>query len=182
MQTANPVYKITEKKLKRILLFLFFLTLILFVTLGYLDAPLKTTAAPNGIVSFELAGNFESAQNILASWNEHAKSYALKSLVIDYVFLISYSLFFAFLIFKTSRSFSFKEKFTWAKIGVGLGWLQFVAAASDALENYFLLRLLSGSQNHAFPQYASQFATVKFLLLSAGILYLLSGIYLRFKK
>ncbi len=175
-QFSNPSVKVQ----KRILFALTFTTLFLLIIISYLDSPLKTIEAPDGIVSFELAKSFENAQKIISSWNANAKSYAFKSLVVDYLFLVSYSLFFAFLIFKLSKSLLDKNFSRFARIGIVLGWLQFLAAISDALENYFLLRQLLGSQNQMFPQFAFYFALIKFTIIFLGIVYLITGAILNF--
>ena len=47
-----------------------FLTLVLFAVFRVLDQPLQTDAAPNGIVSFELAGNTLTARAITDSWKQ----------------------------------------------------------------------------------------------------------------
>ena len=47
-----------------------FLTLVLFAVFRVLDQPLQTDAAPNGIVSFELAGNTLTTRAITDSWKQ----------------------------------------------------------------------------------------------------------------
>lgn len=84
-------------------------TLILFAIFRVLDAPLRTAAAPNGIVSFELAGTPSQAQTIIDSWHEmafllssvegqpvpgfvsRAYSFAVFGLGIDYLFMPIYA-------------------------------------------------------------------------------------------
>ena len=84
-------------------------TLVLFAVFQLLDAPLRTSAAPNGIVSFELAGTPFQSQAIIDSWHEmaylvssvegepvpgfinHAYSFAVFGLGIDYLFMPIYS-------------------------------------------------------------------------------------------
>jgi hypothetical protein len=46
------------------------LTLVLFAVFRALDQSLQTDAAPNGIISFELAGNALTARSIPDSWKE----------------------------------------------------------------------------------------------------------------
>ena len=177
----NPILKFSHRTRKRLLGIFAASTFILFVYISILDFPLKTTASPNGIVSFELARTFEQSQKILSSWNHQAKLSAIKSLVVDYLFLISYSFFFAFLIFKTSENFIGKKNGL-VSLGIVFGWLQFVAAIFDAFENYFLLRLLFGSQNELFSSLAFYFASVKFILIILGIIYIVFGAILFLSK
>jgi hypothetical protein len=54
-------------------------------------APLKTDAAPSGIVSFELAGTLPVAQGILASWDATARVYAGLNLGLDFLFIAAYA-------------------------------------------------------------------------------------------
>ena len=56
------------------------------------DAPLKTPAAPQGIVSYEFAGTTTAAQRILDSWDAGAKVYAGFSLGLDYLYMPAYAL------------------------------------------------------------------------------------------
>ena len=60
---------------KRLPLFwLFFgLTLAFFAVFNWFDQSLRTSAAPSGIVSCELAGSPEAADATLASWGESAR-------------------------------------------------------------------------------------------------------------
>ena len=52
-----------------------------------LDRPLRTPAAPQGIVSYELAGTLPRAQEILASWGERGRLFAGVGLGLDYLYL-----------------------------------------------------------------------------------------------
>ncbi len=63
--STNVLSRINEKKAITGLLFLTFITM---VALQLLNAPLKTAAAPAGIVSFELAGQLPQSLAILDCW------------------------------------------------------------------------------------------------------------------
>ena len=56
------------------------------------NAPLKTPAAPQGIVSYEFAGTTAAAQGILDSWDAGAKVHAGFSLGLDYLYMPVYAL------------------------------------------------------------------------------------------
>ncbi len=139
------------------------------------DGPLRTAWAPNGIISFELAKSFTVAQKIMASWNPNAKLYAAFSLGLDYLFLVAYSLFLALAVFSVAKIFKERSK-GFFRIGLLLAWLQFLAAVFDALENGFLIRLLFGAQNSWFSLFAFYCATLKFLFVLSGIVYIFSGL------
>jgi hypothetical protein len=60
---------------KRLPLFWLFcgLTVAFFAVFNWLDQSLRTSAAPSGIVSYELASSPEAANATLASWSESAR-------------------------------------------------------------------------------------------------------------
>ena len=68
------------------------LTVVLTVALQAVNAPLKTPAAPQGIVSYEFAGTATVAQSILDSWDAGAKVNAGFSLGLDYLYMPAYAL------------------------------------------------------------------------------------------
>jgi hypothetical protein len=69
------------------LFFLFLgLTAAFFAVFQVLDQPMRTPAAPAGIVSFELAGNTDKAGAMLASWNAGARLNAAFGLGFDFLF------------------------------------------------------------------------------------------------
>ena len=59
--------------------------------LNMIGQPLITTAAPAGIVSFELAGTNAHAQLILDFWDTRAKQFAAFSLGFDYLYMLAYA-------------------------------------------------------------------------------------------
>ena len=177
MFKSNPFFRLSPSAQKIMLYVLGISAFLLLMVLNMLDKPLKTASAPMGILSFELAHDFSNTQKILASWDFPAKYSAALSLYIDYLFLVIYSLFFAFSAFKIAGRLS-EMKLRAAKIGVYIGWLQIVAGFFDALENYCLIKLLFGSQNEIFSIFASYFATLKFSILIIGIVYIIWGLIL----
>ena len=66
----HPLAFVSPESRKRIFLMLLALTLILLSLLRVLDRPLHTDAAPNGIVSFELAGDPRTAHAVTDSWKQ----------------------------------------------------------------------------------------------------------------
>lgn len=165
-------------------------TLVLFAVFRVLDAPLRTSAAPNGIVSFELAGTPFQAQAIIDSWNEpsylassvagepipglvsRAFSFAAFGLGIDYLFMPLYATALALGILLAAG----KHGGWFAAFGAWLGWGAYAAALFDALENYALARMLLLNQVRSpFPEMAAFSASVKFVLLSLGLSFALVG-------
>ena len=165
-----------------------FLTLILFSIFRVLDQPLRTEAAPNGIVSFELAGTPLAARAILDSWKQLslllsstrepspdivnvAYAYAAFGLGLDYLFMPVYSLALAFGTLLAAGKHVGRVKM----LAVVAGYGAFAAALFDAVENYALFRVLLGESQSSDPAIAAFCAIVKFGLLAFGILVCLIG-------
>ncbi len=60
-------------------------------------------------------------------------------------------------------------------MGIALSWGQLLAALLDAVENYALIRLLLGSTGKLWPDLARWCAVPKFLLVGAGLVYVIFG-------
>jgi len=159
-------------------------TLILFAVFRVLDAPLQTPAAPNGIVSFELAGTPEKAFQILVSWEPDVQSdspmgiqpngklFAAFGLGIDYLFMPVYATALALGILLAAG----RHDGRFATFGPWLGWGAYSAAIFDAIENFALVQILLRNQVWSpYPEVAAISATVKFGLLMLGLVYALVG-------
>lgn len=150
------------------------LTIVLTIVLQAVDAPLKTPAAPHGIVSFELAGTAPAAQSILDSWDIDARAHAGFSLGLDYLYMPAYALTIGLACVWAARGMGRRRQW----LG-GLGWaLAFglgVAALLDAVENYALTTMLFGGAAAPWPAVARWCATGKFALIIAGLAYALAG-------
>src|SRR5574340_1086526 len=64
----QPMEFVSQDRRKPVLLVFLVLMLVLLAVFAALDEPIRTAAAPQGIVSFELAGTVEKAGEIVASW------------------------------------------------------------------------------------------------------------------
>jgi hypothetical protein len=163
------------------------LTVVLFAVFRVLDEPLRTAAAPNGIVSFEFAGLPDQAEVIVSSWNETTPLgfpqilggysetspvvYAAFGLGLDYLFMPVYSL-----ALSLGTLLAAGRHAGWLKsLGAVAGWGAFGAAIFDAVENYALWRVLSGDIISPYPEIAAVCAVVKFFLISWGLLYAIVG-------
>jgi len=165
-------------------------TLILFAVFRFLDMPLRTSAAPSGIVSFELAGTPFQAQAIINSWNEmaylassvagepvpglvsRAYAFAAFGLGIDYLFMPVYATALALGILLVAG----RHAGWFGTFGAWLGWGAYAAAIFDAVENYALAHMLLMNQVWSpYPEVAAFSASVKFFLLSLGLFYVLVG-------
>jgi hypothetical protein len=136
-----------------------------------LDRPLKTEVAPRGIVSFELAGSYENAHRILASWGENGHRHAALSLRVDYAFLIAYALLLYLLCAGVASSWPERCPYI-RRMGFLLAGGQWVAALLDIIENILLQQILNGSTAAHLPLVARWCALVKFTLVAGGGLYI----------
>ncbi len=147
---------------------------VLLTAMVLLDRPLKTEAAPQGIVSLELAGSYEKARRILASWGESGRRNATLSLWIDYAFLIAYAVVLSWLCAGVAHNWTHSQPRI-RRMGFILAGCQWIAALLDSFENSFLLHILSGSTAVYLPLAARWSALVKFTLIACGWLYILIG-------
>ncbi|MCA9732473.1 MAG: hypothetical protein H6696_12925 [Deferribacteres bacterium] len=171
--------------LKKIFLALVLFTLIVILGMQMTGSPLKTEAAPAGIVSFEFAGDLVQAQKIFASWGEMERTYAALNTGLDFLFLVSYTFTLALGSLLAARFFTSRSR-TWSRVGYLLIWGMFAAGLLDAVENIALIQMLLGTTNNLWPSMAYKCASVKFFLVGIGLFYVLSWfgarIVLIFKK
>ncbi|HEY42382.1 MAG TPA: hypothetical protein G4O11_00155 [Anaerolineae bacterium] len=174
MTARHPFERISPSTQKRVFWVLLLLTLCLMATLRVLDAPLKTEAAPSGIVSFEFAGDLQLAQRMIESWDRRGQVSAGLSLGLDYLFLIAYagSIGMGCVLIAQNASKRVKKLGT---LGVLLAWALLVAGLLDMVENYALIRVLLGSQREIWPMVAKWCALPKFLIVALGLAYILIG-------
>ena len=174
---------------KRLFFTFLFLTLSLFAVFRVLDQPLQTPAAPNGIVSFELAGGPLRAQEITGEWKRMPLLlssvagqanpeivniqyvFAAFGLGIDYLFMPVYALALGFgtLLAAGRHGGWFKS------LGAVAGYGAFAAALFDAVENYALFLILLNRLYSPYPEIAYYCASIKFSLLIFGLLYSVTG-------
>jgi hypothetical protein len=150
------------------------LTIVLTVVLQSVDAPLKTPAAPQGIVSYEFAGTTAAAQAILDSWDTGARAHAGFSLGLDYLYMPAYALTIGLACAWAARVLGRRSR--WAgRLGWVLAFGLGLAALLDATENYALTTMLFSAAVDPWPAVARWCATGKFALIIAGLLYTLAG-------
>ena len=184
----HPLHFIPSANRKPILLALLIWTIIMASIMQTVSAPLKTSAAPMGIVSFELAGTPEKAFQIMVSWVLPQKNgesliasitptlYAAFGLGLDYLFMPSYALALALGVLLALG----RHKGWFASLGIWVGWGSLAAALFDAAENFALWKILLGDYQSAWPMIAAVCATIKFALILLGLGYaVLGGILLK---
>lgn len=127
-----------------------------------------------GMVTFELTGGQERADEILSEWGDDGRDAARDQLWIDYAFMLAYGIFLGLAAASMRDLCRDRGLRRLAAIGAVAIWLGPLAAGFDAIENACLL-LTVGGGGAAFPILATIFATCKFLLLAGAIGYLLAA-------
>ncbi len=166
----HPFQAISSDRVGKYLFPLILLTLVFMIVLNLLGASLNNPSAPNGIISFELAGEVEVSKSILDSWDDKAQILASFSLGLDYLFLIVYSNTIGLGCIWAMGSFVSKGS-GFLTVGLILAWGQWFAALFDAVENAALLKLLFGDLQSPYPEIAKVFAIAKFVLIALGLIY-----------
>lgn len=167
----HPLASLSPEKRKPLFFTFLTLTILFFAIFRVLDAPLRTPAAPNGIVSFELASSPGASVDMVNSWSEYARLLAAFGLGIDFLFMPIYALALSLGILLAAG----RHSGWFNKLGAWMGWAALVAPIFDAVENYGLLHSLLSPLFSLWPLIASVCATLKFTLLLLGLLYALIG-------
>lgn len=169
----HPLLSIPNQR--RVPLFVLFLalTLLTMLALNISGRPLITEAAPSGIVTYEFAGDTDTAAQIIDSWDEIARIHAGFNLGLDYLYLLLYSTTIAMALLWLTDCPSAGRI---AVLAVALAWGQWNAALLDAVENYALFTMLVNQPADPWPQIAWWCAAVKFGLVIAGLLVVLVAV------
>jgi hypothetical protein len=150
------------------------LTIILTVVLQAVDTPLKTPAAPQGVVSYEFAGTIPAAQDILDSWDGDARVHVGFSLGLDYLYMPTYALTIGLACAWAARQLGSRRRWL-GRMGRVLAFGLALAALLDAVENYALTTMLFNTVADPWPAVARWCATGKFALIIAGLVYALAA-------
>jgi hypothetical protein len=151
-------------------LFFLFLALGLMLVFQFLDAPLRTPEAPAGIVSLELAWTAEKAEAIVTSWDSRAALFAALGLGFDYFFMPAYAIAIALGTLLAAG----RHPGPFARLGDWMGAAAMTTWFFDAIENAGEIMQLFEAQ-YGWAPFVSTCATIKFVLILAGILYGLVG-------
>ena len=152
--------------------------LVILGLMSLIGLPLNTPAAPQGIVSFEVAGTPEQTQVILDSWDTPAQVRAAFIQGLDSLFLLVYSTCFGL---GCLLSGEVLRRAGWPLAGAanGMAWGLWLAAGFDFIENLGLALALFNIVAAPWPQIAAICAYLKFGLLFLGLAYLFYGLAAR---
>ncbi len=171
----HPFQSITGRQCKLLFWFLLLSTVLLMFILNIIGAPLINSAAPSGIVSFELAGNPGNSEKILASWNQEARMHAALSLGLDYLFMVAYAAAISLGCVWAAEGIR-SRRWPLSSLGIYLAWGQWLAAVLDAVENIGLIVILFFQVVSPWPEIARWCAIFKFALIFLGLVYALYGL------
>jgi hypothetical protein len=141
---------------------------ILTILLGRIGAPLKTPAAPDGILSYELAGTYERSAAILASWDEPVRESARLSLAVDYFYIVAYALAISLGCAIVAGRLRGRRR-DLSTVAVVLSWAILVAGLLDAVENAALLRELASGPGATMARIAMVASITKFTFVAASL-------------
>jgi hypothetical protein len=150
------------------------LTIVLMIIFGISGASLTTTAAPYGVVSFELAGTVKRSLLILRSWDADMQLRAAFGLGLDYLFMLVYA---STIAIGCGLAAQILKRTGWPLSGWGnvFSWAVILAAILDSIENLALTTLILGSVVSPWPEIARWCAIIKFSLIFIGIVYVIYG-------
>jgi hypothetical protein len=151
---------------------------ILTVVIGkMLKVDLKTDQAPQGIISFELAGSVDKARKIIAAWEAaRMADRAFFSLKLDFAWIPCYSTTLSIACAWAFEQIASRGWDALARCGIPLAWAQWLAGALDVVENVALLIVLKGRVTWFSTRSAQLAAILKFALGLVGLAYSALGL------
>jgi hypothetical protein len=174
----HPLGQISPVNKKRFFIILLILTVLLLFITNAVGAPLTTTSAPYGIVSFELAFTPARAEQIITSWSQAAQLRASFIQGLDFLFPLVYSAALGLGCLLSASVLSTRGKL-FASLGGILAWGLILAAACDYIENVALITELFGRVQSPYPEVAGVCAVIKFTIILLAILYICYGLVIR---
>jgi hypothetical protein len=163
--THGPFSWIDHRARRQILVSLTVLLVGSSAWLIHMGQSLVSSAAPHGIVSFELAGSLFRSEAIIQSWSDEARSVALLIQGFDYLYLFIYPAWLALVAIALGTRLGGR----WQSAGLVTGWVVLVAAPLDAVENYALIQQLLHGAGAAPAKLALWCALAKFALIAVAM-------------
>lgn len=174
-QPYSPYNNASDRFIKNTLLWSGAFTIIIMIVLRIIDQSLTTPETPNGIIGFELIKNIHHAETIMNIWGEHGRMMAALSVGIDFLYIVSYSIFLWLATFSIGKKLNGYSGIL-SKSGYRLSWLIFLAGTFDIIENYALIKMLNGVHNQLWATTAYYFSLLKFAIVIITLLYLILGL------
>lgn len=152
-------------------------TLLVMLVFSLTGEPLTTAAAPNGIVSLELAGSAAKTQAILDSWDHQAQLLAAFGLGFDYLFMVLYALTLGLACLWACDHLQ-EKRWPLASLGIPLAWATLAAAVFDSIENVCLTWQLIQEPADTWARVAQGCAGIKFLIIFVALIYIFYAVAL----
>ncbi len=174
----HPLDRVPVAYRGRLFILLLVMTFGCTFALGRLGKSLETSEAPNGILSFEFAGDSETAQRMIESWQGQAMADAWRVQNLDLLYPLLYS---------TTQTLAclwvanLCGRHNWQSMAGGanfLAWGQWTSAIFDYIENFAIYIMFSGTVESPWPEVSWYSASVKFILIALGLLCTLLGVIL----
>ena len=156
-------------------------SIIIWMLMRPTEAALKS-ASPYGVMELEFAWTVEQINQIFGAWTDDLLVQELNVTLLDYGFLVAYSIFLACITLLLSRKLLSGRI---QLVGLYMALIPFVAALFDAIENLNLILMLSSPTN--FPSFspllASIFASLKFgLIIIVIVFWLVSALWFLYQR
>ncbi len=169
MKRAHPYQWLSEKNQMNAFIAMLPLALLAMAIEQITGAPLRTSIAPLGILSFEFAGTLALAQAMVQSWGQIGQIYAGLNLGFDFVFIIAYVSAIGLGCVLVARGGFLPS------VGIVLAWALIVAGGLDCIENYNLIQILLGVGQESNAGIALWCALAKFAIVGLGLVYFFIG-------
>ncbi|MFX1251798.1 MAG: hypothetical protein ACFFCZ_09340 [Promethearchaeota archaeon] len=156
----------TEKTTKYLIISSF---LLLVISMPIVIGLLTLSNSTGDVYAFQLGFNAEYIRSVFSLMSNEELSIFILGNLFDYVFMIAYgTLIFSSALLLTRK---LREGSIWNQIGFFIAIAGIIASCCDAMENIFLLLMVSNPVN--FPSWLaiphSSFALVKFIILYASM-------------
>jgi hypothetical protein len=171
----HPLEKMPEPNRRRCFWSLLVASGVLVFIFAVTGASLNTGAAPQGIISLQMAGNVTKASEMIASWDSKARLLAAFGLGLDYLFMPVYAMLIGLGCIATAEQLR-RSKWPLATLGSWLAWGLCLAAIFDALENIAQMVMLLGPVVSPWPEISAVCAYIKFGLIFTGMVYAFYGV------
>lgn len=153
-------------------------TIILMASLRFQGAMLITPAAPNGILSLEFSHDADHTAQIASEWVGSIRNAFYINMLLDFFFIIFYGSFFYVTCWYIALLFP-----SWKRIAISLANAIIFATAFDVIENLLMIYSIKGNSGQATSLLTTLFATLKFLIVAACLLFIIfAGIIYLYKK
>jgi hypothetical protein len=175
---SHPLEHLKPDFQKKSFIVLLILTILIMVIMNVIGALLITPAAPNGIISFELAFSPTRAQQMISSWSPDAQLRAAFIQGLDFLFPLVYSIALGLVCLFTSSMLRSRGK-PLSRLGELIAWGLILAALCDYIENIALAAELFGKVQSPFPEIAGICAVIKFTMILVAIAFITFGLVIR---